>query len=64
MTNANGEFAVRVMPAPQFPTPLLANKRDYVAVSTAARIWKPGEVKDDIVITLRSRVRGAGARGR
>jgi len=52
VTNANGEFAVRVIPSPQFPTPLLANKRDYVTVSTAAQSWKAGEVKDNIVITL------------
>lgn len=51
-TNANGEFAVRVTPTPQFPTPLLATKREYVAVSTAAQAWKAGEVKDNIVITL------------
>jgi protocatechuate 3,4-dioxygenase beta subunit len=50
-TSANGEFAVRVMPA-TFATPLSASKREYVSVSTAARIWKPAEVKDDIVITL------------
>jgi len=52
VTNANGEFTVRVNPSPQFPTPLLANKRDYVTVSTAAQSWKAGEVKDNIVITL------------
>jgi protocatechuate 3,4-dioxygenase beta subunit len=52
VTNTNGEFTVRVTAAPQFPTPLLANKRDYVAVSTAAQVWKAGEVKDNIVITL------------
>jgi protocatechuate 3,4-dioxygenase beta subunit len=50
-TGANGEFAVRVMPG-TFATPLFASKRDYVAVTTAARIWKPAEVKDDIIITL------------
>jgi hypothetical protein len=52
VTNANGEFAVRVTATPQFPTPLMANKRDYVTVSTAAQVWKAGEVKDNIVITL------------
>jgi protocatechuate 3,4-dioxygenase beta subunit len=52
VTNANGEFAVRVTPAPSFPMPLLASKRDYVAVSAAASIWKPGEAKENIVITL------------
>ncbi|MEA2327878.1 MAG: hypothetical protein QOE68_2837 [Thermoanaerobaculia bacterium] len=51
VTNANGEFAVRVN-ASAFPTPLSASKRDYVSISTAARSWKAGEVKDDIVITL------------
>jgi large repetitive protein len=51
LTNANGEFALRVMPG-TFATPLVASKRDYVSVSTAARMWKPAEVKDDIVITL------------
>jgi protocatechuate 3,4-dioxygenase beta subunit len=52
VTNANGEFAVRVMPATAFPAPLFASKRDYVSVSTAARLWKAAEVKDDVVITL------------
>jgi len=52
VTNANGEFAVRVTPTPQLPTPLQATKRDYVTVSTAGQIWKAGEVKDNIVITL------------
>jgi hypothetical protein len=54
VTTANGEFAVRVIPQGTFPFPmsLLATKRDYVAASSAARNWKAGEVKDDIVITL------------
>jgi hypothetical protein len=52
VTNANGEFAVRVVPSPAFPIPLSAAKRDYVTASAASRVWKPGEVKDDIVITL------------
>ncbi|HEV7573677.1 MAG TPA: carboxypeptidase-like regulatory domain-containing protein [Thermoanaerobaculia bacterium] len=54
VTTANGEFAVRVIPSgtPPFPMSLLATKRDYVAASSAARSWKAGEVKDDIVITL------------
>jgi hypothetical protein len=52
VTNANGEFAVRVIPAAAFPSPLFATKRDYVSAAAAARTWKPGEVKDDIVITL------------
>jgi protocatechuate 3,4-dioxygenase beta subunit len=51
VTNASGEFAVRVTPV-AFPTPLSASKRDYVSVSTAARKWNAAEVKDDIVITL------------
>ena len=50
-TNANGEFALRVAPG-TFATPLTASKRDYVSVSTPARIWKPAEVKNDLVITL------------
>jgi protocatechuate 3,4-dioxygenase beta subunit len=52
VTNANGEFAVRVIPSGTFPTSLLATKRDYVPASAAGRSWKAGEVKDDIVITL------------
>ncbi|MBV9185547.1 MAG: carboxypeptidase regulatory-like domain-containing protein [Acidobacteria bacterium] len=52
VTSANGEFAVRVVPSGTFPTSVLASKRDYVAASSAARSWKAGEVKDDIVITL------------
>jgi protocatechuate 3,4-dioxygenase beta subunit len=52
VTGANGEFAVRVTPATSFPMPLLASKRDYVAASGAPSIWKAGEVKDNIVITL------------
>ncbi|HEX3577246.1 MAG TPA: carboxypeptidase-like regulatory domain-containing protein [Thermoanaerobaculia bacterium] len=51
LTNANGEFTVRVQPG-TFPTPLSASKREYVSVSTASRIWKPAEVRNDIVITL------------
>jgi protocatechuate 3,4-dioxygenase beta subunit len=52
VTNANGEFAVRVIPATSFPSPLFATKREYVSAAAAARTWKPGEVKDDILITL------------
>ncbi|MEA2413958.1 MAG: large repetitive protein [Thermoanaerobaculia bacterium] len=52
VTNANGEFAVRVIPSGPFPTSVLASKRDYVAASSGARNWKAGEVKDDVVITL------------
>ncbi|HEV7486786.1 MAG TPA: carboxypeptidase-like regulatory domain-containing protein [Thermoanaerobaculia bacterium] len=52
VTNANGEFAVRVIPSGTFPTSVLATKRDYVPASSAARSWKAGEAKDDIVITL------------
>ncbi|HEV7425723.1 MAG TPA: carboxypeptidase-like regulatory domain-containing protein [Thermoanaerobaculia bacterium] len=51
VTNAKGDFIVRVAPA-AFPSPLSALKRDYVSVSTPARLWKPAEVKDDVVITL------------
>src|SRR3954453_3420570 len=51
VTNANGEFAVRVTPA-AIPMPLYANKRDYVSAWSALRIWKAGDVKDDVVITL------------
>ncbi|MGA8808526.1 MAG: carboxypeptidase regulatory-like domain-containing protein [Thermoanaerobaculia bacterium] len=52
VTNANGEFAVRVTPSAPFPASVLASKRDYVPASSGARSWKPGEVKDDVVITL------------
>jgi len=52
VTNANGEFAVRVIPSGPFPTSVLASKRDYVPSSSGARTWKAGEVKDDVVITL------------
>jgi 5-hydroxyisourate hydrolase-like protein (transthyretin family) len=52
VTDAKGEFAVRVTPGTPFPLPLLASKRDYVAATSAASIWKAGEVKENIVITL------------
>jgi protocatechuate 3,4-dioxygenase beta subunit len=51
LTNAAGEFAVRVVAAPA-PLPIFASKRDYVSGTSAARLWQPGETRDDVVITL------------
>jgi large repetitive protein len=52
LTNAAGEFAVRVPPGLTFPLPLYASKRDYVGGMSPARVWQAGEVRDNIVITL------------
>src|SRR4029077_9438958 len=41
-TNATGDFATQLSPSP-FPVPIRASKRDYVAGSSASRIWQPGE---------------------
>jgi len=53
-TNAAGEFAVRVVtnPSSSLPLPVYASKRDYVTGSSPSRIWQPGEVRDNINITL------------
>ena len=52
LTNAAGEFAVRVAPGATFPMPIYASKRDYVGGMSPARVWQAGEVRDNIVITL------------
>jgi hypothetical protein len=52
LTNASGEFALRVMTGPTFPMPIFASKRDYVGGMWPARVWQAGEVRDNIVITL------------
>ncbi|HXH40632.1 MAG TPA: carboxypeptidase-like regulatory domain-containing protein, partial [Thermoanaerobaculia bacterium] len=52
MTNAAGEFGIRVATGSTFPTPIFATKRDYVTAMSPSRIWQPGDVRDDIVITL------------
>ena len=53
-TNAAGEFAVRVPTSTtsSLPLPVYASKRDYVTGSSPSRIWQPGEVRDNINITL------------
>ncbi|MEA2338676.1 MAG: hypothetical protein QOE82_2683 [Thermoanaerobaculia bacterium] len=51
LTNAAGEFAVRVVPA-AFPVSLAATKRDFVSGTSPQRAWQPGETRDDVVITL------------
>jgi len=51
LTNAAGEFVVRIVPAPS-AIPVTAAKRDYVNGSSAPRIWQPGETRNDLVITL------------
>jgi hypothetical protein len=52
VTNAAGEFAVRVAAGTTFPLPINASKRDYVSATSSSRVWQPGEVRDNIVITL------------
>ena len=51
ITNAAGEFSIRVVPAPS-AIPVTAAKRDYVSGTSTPRIWQPGEARDDLVITL------------
>lgn len=53
-TNAAGEFAVRVVTNASFsqPLPVYAWKRDYVTGNSPSRIWQPGEVRDNVNITL------------
>ncbi|HSY49569.1 MAG TPA: carboxypeptidase-like regulatory domain-containing protein [Thermoanaerobaculia bacterium] len=50
ITNAAGEFGLRVLAGATMP--LFASKRDYVSGTSPSRVWKPGEVRNDIVITL------------
>jgi hypothetical protein len=52
VTNAAGEFGIRVVTGAMLPMPVYASKRGYVTSVSQSRIWKPGEVRDDIVITL------------
>ena len=52
VTNAAGEFAVRVVPTLTYPVPLYASKRDFVTGASESRIWQPGDTRDDMVITL------------
>jgi len=54
LTNAAGEFAVRVVvsPSSSLPWPVYASKRDYVTGSSPSRVWQPGEVRDNVTITL------------
>jgi len=52
MTNAAGEFGINVVPGAQAPMPIYAQKRDYVSGMSPSRIWQPGEVRNDVVITL------------
>jgi len=51
LTNAAGEFSVRIIPAPS-AFPIMATKRDFVTGTSATRLWQPGETRDDVVITL------------
>ena len=53
-TNAAGEFTVRVTTNASFsqPLPVYAWKRDYVTGTSPSRIWQPGEVRDNVNITL------------
>ena len=51
ITNAAGEFSVRVVPAPS-AVPVSAAKRDYVSGTSTPRIWQPGETRGDLLITL------------
>jgi hypothetical protein len=52
VTNAAGEFSVRVVPTLTYPIPLYASKREFVTGASESRIWQPGETRDDMVITL------------
>jgi hypothetical protein len=54
LTNAAGEFSVRVATNlfPSLPLPVYASKRDYVTGSSPSRIWQPGEVRENVNITL------------
>jgi protocatechuate 3,4-dioxygenase beta subunit len=52
ITNAAGEFDVRVVPALMMPLSVYASKRDYVTGASESRMWQPGEVRDNLAITL------------
>lgn len=52
LTNAAGEFSLRVMPLPAVALPIFASRRDYVSGASEPRMWQPGDVSDNIVITL------------
>jgi len=51
LTNAAGEYSIRITPA-SFPLPIYASKREYVSGVSSSRIWQPGDVRNDVVITL------------
>ncbi len=52
LTNQAGEFSVRITPSPTIPLLINASKRDYVSAASDARVWQPGDVRDNIIITL------------
>ncbi|MEA2236014.1 MAG: large repetitive protein [Thermoanaerobaculia bacterium] len=52
LTNAAGEFVLRVMPQAALSLPIYAMKRNYAGGMSEARKWQPGETRDNIVITL------------
>jgi protocatechuate 3,4-dioxygenase beta subunit len=53
LTNAAGEFALRVMaPQSSIAMPIYAMKRNYAGGMSEPRKWQPGETRDNIVITL------------
>lgn len=53
LTSAAGQFVLRVM-APQSPfaLPIYAAKRGYAGGMSESHKWQPGEVRDNIIITL------------
>lgn len=52
LTNATGEFTTQVAPSPTVAVSLSASKRDYVTGSSSSRFWQPGEMRDNVAITL------------
>jgi protocatechuate 3,4-dioxygenase beta subunit len=53
LTNAAGEFAIRVMTSATPPAlPIYARTHGYAGGMLEARKWQPGETRNDIVITL------------
>ncbi|MEA2163055.1 MAG: large repetitive protein [Thermoanaerobaculia bacterium] len=53
ITNAAGEFSIRVMVSPNaIALPIYALKRGYAGGMTEARKWQPGETRNDIVIIM------------
>jgi protocatechuate 3,4-dioxygenase beta subunit len=52
LTNASGEFSIRLVPGSTVPMPIYASKRDYIIAESAPRIWPAGEARDDVVITM------------